>query len=149
MAIAIQRVFVDDMEHQLLPTQHYEEVPFGSGSLPFDLDLDSYRILEDSGNLLGLAAFDQSNLVGYIVVMTTPMLHCKGNWLAVADSFYVHPDYRKQGVFEELLHAAEEQCKLAGVVALRLGVNQNFKLPECMLNGLGYTQAEVIYQQEF
>lgn len=149
MAIEIKRVYVSDMERQLLPTQHYEEVPFGSGALPLELDFDSYRILEDSGNLLGLAAFDQSNLVGYIVAITTPMLHCKGKWLAVGDSFYVHPDYRKQGVFEELLRAAEERCKEAGVVALRLGVNENFKLPEKMLNGLGYGQVEVLYQREF
>lgn len=150
MAIAIKRVFVDDMEHVALTAQHYKEVPFGKGAVPFELDWDNYRVLEDKGLLLGLAAFDeQSNLVGYIITISTPMLHCKGKWLAIGDSFYVHPDWRKRGVFEALLKETEAVCHEAGVVGLRLGVNENFKLPEAMLNGLGYTQAEVIYQREF
>lgn len=151
MKYMITRVLVDDMilMGEQLTQQHYDEVPFGDGSKPLDIDWDSFRILQDEGCLLGLAAFDmKSNLVGYIVVITTPMLHHAGNFMAITDSFYVHPKHRKHGVFEALLNKAREMCKEAGVVAFRVGVNQNFPLDPEMLTKLGLHHVETIYQQE-
>lgn len=151
MKYAITRVLVDDMilMGEQLTQQHYKEVPFGSGAQPLDIDWDSFRILQDEGCLLGLAAFDtKSNLVGYLVVITTPMLHHAGKYVAVTDSFYVHPKHRKHGLFETLLTKARDMCKEAGVVAFRVGVNQNFPLDAEMMTKLGLSHAETIYQQE-
>lgn len=151
MKYAITRVLVDDMilMGEQLTAQHYKEVPFGSGAMQMELDWDNYQVLEDNGCLLGLAAFDtKSNLVGYIVVITTPMLHHAGKYMAVTDSFYVHPKHRKHGVFEALLSRARDMCKEAGIIAFRVGVNQNFPLDPEMLTRLGLSHAETIYQQE-
>lgn len=151
MKYAITRVLVEDMllMGEQLTQQHYKEVPFGDGSLPMELDWDNYQVLEDNGLLLVLAAFDaKSNLVGYLVVITTPMLHHAGKYAAVTDSFYVHPKHRKHGLFEAMLSKARDMCKEAGVIALRVGVNQNFPLDPEMLAKLGLSHAETIYQQE-
>lgn len=151
MKYAITRVLVDDMilMGEQLTQQHYKEVPFGSDKLEFDIDWDAFHIIENEGCLLVLAAFDiKSNLVGYLVVITTPMLHHAGKYIAVTDSFYVHPKHRKHGVFEALLNRAVEMCREAEVTAFRVGVNQNFPLDPDMLTRLGLSHAETIYQQE-
>lgn len=147
----IKRVLCDDMIAigQALTQQHYAEVPFGKGQHQLNIDWDSMRILEDKGCLLGLAAFDESNLVGYIVIIVTPMLHHAGKYMAITDSFFVHPEYRGKGIFDALLCKAAEECEQVGIVALRVSVNQNFPLEPEMLNKLGYALAETIYQQEF
>lgn len=151
MKYSIERVTCDDMIalSQKLTQQHYKEVPFGSGNHQLDIDWDNFRLIEDGGCLLGLAAFDkESSLVGYLVVITTPMLHHAGKYMAVTDSFYVHPKHRKHGVFETLLNKARDMCRDAGVVAFRVSVNQNFPLDPAMLEKLGLSLAETTYQQE-
>lgn len=152
MTVSIVRATASDMMAigEQLTKQHYNEVPFGSKQLPMELDWDTYLALEKAGCLMVQAAFDEkSNLVGYIVVVSTPMLHHKGKYIAQTDSFYVHPDYRKQGVFELMLAAVQAGCAAAGVVALRVIVNNNFRLPREMLDGLGYREAERHYEMEF
>lgn len=151
MKYAITRVYVDDMiaMGEQLTQRHYDEVPFAKGDLPLDIDWEAFRIIQNEGCLLGLAAFDtKSNLVGYLVVITTPMLHHAGKFIAVTDSFYVHPKHRKHGLFEAMVNKARDMCREAGVVALRVAVNQNFPLDPEMLNKLGFDHAETIYQQE-
>jgi hypothetical protein len=98
MKYSIERVTCDDMIQlsERLTKQHYKEVPFGSGQQELNIDWDTFRLIEDSGCLLGLAAFDrESNLVGYLVVITNPMLHHAGKYIAITDSFYVHPKHRE------------------------------------------------------
>lgn len=153
MDFTIEQLSVADMQvlSEQLAKKHHDEVPFGSGKHEMSPDWGNYFALEDGGYLLTLGAFNkESSLVGYIVVITTPMLHHVGKFLAFTDSFYVHPKCRKQGVFEALLAKANEHCRgAAEIVALRVGVNQNFPLDPEMLNKLGYAHAETIYQQEF
>lgn len=152
MTTNIVRVTTKDMIAlgSQLTQQHYDEVPFGVKGLPMELDWDTYRTLEQADCLLGLAAVDDaSNLVGYLVVVSTPLLHHKGKYMAQTDCFYIHPAYRKQGLFEQLLAAAQAVCRDAGVVSFRVIVNTNFPLPQEMLNGLGYREAEQHYEMEF
>jgi GNAT superfamily N-acetyltransferase len=152
MTATIVRVTTTDMIAigAQLTQQHYDEVPFGVKGLPMELDWDTYKAIEREGCLLGLAAFDdESNLVGYLVVVSTPLLHHKGKYMAQTDCFYIHPAYRKRGMFEQLLAEAQSICSAAGVVSFRVIVNTNFPLPQEMLNGLGYREAERHYEMEF
>ena len=134
-----------------LTAMHYQEVPFGKGDLAMELDWDLYKTMEVSGYTLIVGAFnDESNLVGYIGVITSPMLHHKGKFLAATDCFYVHPDYRHTGLFAEMLSMVEEECKKAGsIVSLRVTTNTNFAIPAPVLNKLGYEEVEVSYGKEF
>jgi GNAT superfamily N-acetyltransferase len=152
MRYTTERVTCDDMIaiSDQMTSQHYEEVPFASGKLELEIDWDTLRKIEDVGCLLGIAAFDsKSNLVGYLVVIINPMLHHAGKYIAITDSFYVHPKHRDKGVFQLMLEQAESMCKEVGIVAFHIGVNENFKIPEEMLAKLGYGVTETVYGKEF
>jgi len=150
MAI-IARVYAQKMQMmgEQLAEAHYKEVPYGQAKLALDMDYQKYQLLEDSGYLLILAALEQNKVVGYIVVVTNPMLHHKDKYMAITDSFYVDPAYRNSGIFKELLEEAARLCKEAGVVSFRVGVNMNNPAPEKILQQLGYREAERLYEVEF
>lgn len=152
MKYTVRRISIKDVATRggALTQEHYTSVPFGSGKLSLDVDWGTFSTLEDNGNLLVIGAYrGKSNLVGYMIVLSTPMLHHIGKFIAITDSFYVDPAHRGNGLFEQMLERVREVCSQSGIAALRVTVNENAPLPEEMLNNLGFQLAEKTYQQEF
>ena len=130
--------------------RHNDEVPFADGSIPYELDIDLYELMESQGYLRCVCAFDaESNLAGYIILMAQPLMHHKGYWSATTDAFYVLPQYRGTRLFKDMLDYCESLCKSSGVSVIMLGVNLNYPATQKAVERLGdYIQKETVYIKE-
>ena len=151
MSIVVERVAYDDFiatcRHLYVP--HYKEVPYGGGNLEQDIDHDTYRYLEQAGELHIYVARHGNKPVGYMAVGIHPMLHHSKRLRAVTDTFYVQPTYRSKGVFKALVDAVEVACVAHGLAAFQIVTNVNFKDAEKVAEHLGFTELETTYVKEF
>ena len=132
-------------------SNHGKEVPYVSGSLPVELDVNLYASLEEEGLLSIIVAFtDDGDLAGYMVLIATQLTHHKGKWAAMTDAFYVVPEYRGSGVFKLLVSYAEDLCRRNHISTLFLTVNSNFKDAAKAVESVEvYTESCVMYAKEF
>jgi GNAT superfamily N-acetyltransferase len=81
---------------------------------PFDLSLARYQACNESGFLQFCTARDQSRLVGYLIFYVTTSMHSQLS-LAVEDTFFLHPDYRKGRNALRFLQYVERLCREWGI----------------------------------
>jgi len=138
---------MDAMRDQM--EEHFHEVPFGTFELALDIDHNAYLIAEQEGYLLCYIAYDEDKPVAYMGVIAGNMMKHIGNISAVADSYYVAPDYRKSGVFAKLLEFVEKDIATHGVRFFSLGQNVQFKdNADRLLLATGYQKMEILFTKE-
>lgn len=84
---------------------------------PLDIRLHRYQACNEAGFLQFCAARDGSTLVGYLTFYTTHSMHSQRP-LAVEDTFFLHPDYRRGRVALRMLQFVEAQCRTWGAEEL-------------------------------
>lgn len=77
----------------------------------------TYRKLEAAGVLHPLGAFNDSELVGFLLLLVTVLPHY-GVPAATTESFFVLPEVRKHGVGLQLLAHAEARARDLGAKAV-------------------------------
>lgn len=78
------------------------------------LDVSAYARMEAAGIGYLIGAWRGDRLVGFLVLITTPVPHWGNQVLASAESFFVHPDERHGGAGRELRTLAEAVAHEAG-----------------------------------
>lgn len=128
---------------------HFAEVPFGDYKIELNPNDDIYLNAEREGHARFYVAFQGRNPAGYIIIFASEMAHHKGVMCAVTDSFYVVPEYRKDGIFGKLLTYVEQDIKSLGIRFLTIGHNPQYKgkTPDLLLSE-GYSVTEVSYTKE-
>lgn len=128
---------------------HWNEVPFGDYKLTLDLNDNIYENAEREGHARFYVAYIGRNAVAYMSIFASEMSQHKGIQLAVTDSFYVVPEYRKDGIFGKLLAYVEQDIKSLGIRFLTIGHNPQYKgkTPDLLLSE-GYSVTEVSYTKE-
>lgn len=98
-----------------LATKHYAECEAAENKFPFELDVDTFDMLDDQGLLHCLIARVDGAMVGYIVnAISDRHLHFNAktsNHLG----WYVEPAFRRKLVGLKLLDKSEEELKKRGV----------------------------------
>lgn len=107
------------------PASHLEEVPFGNFQLELDLCDEVYVSSEQAGYCRCYVVYVDSAYAGYMVVMSTEMLHHRDQLQAVTDVFYIKPEYRSSGAFKVLLKQVEDDLKANNIRFLTVGINPN------------------------
>ncbi len=128
---------------------HWNEVPFGNYNLTLDLNDNIYENAERGGHARFYVAYVGRNAVAYMSIFASEMSQHKGIMCAVTDSYYVVPEYRKDGIFGKLLTFVEQDIKSLGIRFLTIGHNPQYKgkTPDLLLSE-GYSVTEIAYTKE-
>ena len=116
--ITYQPESVIDIQPQLLSLveDHYEEL--ADTSVPLDVDWSKYYQMETIGIYYTLTVRDNGVLIGYIGYIVTPHIRYQSEVFAVADVFYLKPEYRKGRIGIKLFQYAEQEMKRHGVTKI-------------------------------
>lgn len=147
MSIEIRRISFAEFE-SLMNTEraeHVKEMHNDVYKLEYVPDFPSYRLIYDAGKMLPLMAFDADRPIGYLTIIASQPLHSCDSILALADHFYVHPDYRRKGVMCKLVSFAEETLINLGIDNLSLSSRSGRGNAAEFIESLGYVPAEVTY----
>jgi GNAT superfamily N-acetyltransferase len=128
MAVKIKEISARkmiDLMNDKLAEAHWDEVRTADAAL--NIDVEQHLEMERTGFLKAIGAFDEDNLVGYLVVVTVPVQHISGEYELLTNTFYVDPEYRNSGVFKSLLGYAEGLCRRYGIRWLSVAPSMRFE----------------------
>jgi len=92
---------------------------------------DLYKNMESSGLLTTFGAFKNSELIGFVTIISSIMPHY-GAKIAVTESFFVSKQYRKNGVGTKLLRIAERYSKETGAIGLLISAPADGRLSKAL-----------------
>ncbi len=107
------------------PAKHLKEVPFGNFELELELCDEVYEYAEQVGHCKCYIVTVDQYYAGYMIIMASEMVHHKGTFQAVTDSFYIREEYRSLGAFGVLLKFVEEDLRKNNIRFLTVGLNPN------------------------
>lgn len=137
----------DTLIKELLPLMQmvWEEVDQRNGDFELDIDMDQYLLLIEAGAYKPYSIrTDDGNLVGYIGVVVTPSLHCKGRKDATTDVMYIHPKYRGYG--SNLLTLITDDLKEEGITWFSF-ITKAWLDEGNLAEKLGFKLYEKVYQR--
>jgi GNAT superfamily N-acetyltransferase len=95
---------------------HWAELAVNQDHIKLDCDYERYQKLDDMGMLYVLTARSESRLIGYVVCFLITHMHYKSSGMfALADMYFLLPEYRKGGCGAKMLMAMEQDLKKMGV----------------------------------
>ncbi len=138
----------DDVIKELEPLlkEQYEENEPGyvDQSIELDPDYDIYRLLENQGNLFIAVLRDNTQILGYFILINQPHLHHKQKVLCSVDILYVDPAHRGGEAIFTLMDFMIGLCRLLKTKWLRIGMKVDQKF-ESLLKKNGFKLDEVVY----
>ena len=102
-----------------------------------------YEGLESTGRLVVYAAWDGDTLAGSLIFLDSMLPHY-GVDVAIVESYYVLPEYRKTGAGLKLLVEAELEATRRGAKAFMASAPIGGRLAE-VLPGLGYRETNRVF----
>lgn len=129
-----------------LIAQHWREIA-AYPDIPLDVDLDTYRALEQAGKLCVLTARAGGAVIAYAVFFVLPHPHYRGSLQAHEDVIYVDPAHRGMALGLQLLDASERILRQRGVQVVHHHVKQQHPALGRLLDQSGYTPVETIYSK--
>jgi GNAT superfamily N-acetyltransferase len=126
---------------------HMKEIQGATYNAEWNPDVDTYTTMLDEGLMLPLAAFDGDKPIGYLNILVSTYSHDYSKLLAVADSFYIRPEYRRLGIMQELVAYAEKECKAVGIYSISLTVMAGKGGGQEFVESLGFELAELHYSK--
>lgn len=142
MSVEIRRTTVDEINASGLTVEYaaepsIKELPSGM------VQIEQYKMLEESGLIYPIGAYLRNLLIGFVGVLTPVMPHY-GVKVAYTESFFVSKEYRKSGAGLKLLRAAEEYARETGCVGLLVSSPFNGDLAQ-VLPRVGYSETNVMF----
>lgn len=111
-------------------------------------DMALYRALHASGCMHTLAAFQDGELVGFLVMLAHQNPHY-GVVLAVAESYFVAAAHRTGGAGLRLLRAAENHAQSLGAAGMFLSAPAGGKLERMMQASSAYRHSNTVFFRAF
>ena len=146
--VYFQQEMFDEMYNEGGPLiqAHYEEIT-ANPDIPLAPDVDRYHELEQAGKLRVFTARDCGTLIGYVIVTVAYGLHYKTSLQATQDVVYLAPEYRGKRIGMRFLDYVDDNLRKEGVQV----VYQHSKIAHPalgrMLERIGYTAVETVYQR--
>lgn len=125
---------------------NYDEVEIDTDKLKLMLDWDSYEKLQSVEMLHIYTARLQGIMVGYLVMVTTPSLHCLGEVMALSDVVYVAPKHRVGNVGTSIIKYAESDLHRLGASTMHITTKAHAPFDK-LLERQGFTFAEKVFQK--
>ena len=133
-------------EAKPLLVDHWENIALNKDTIALDPLWDTYRKLEETGNLKIITARQEKKLVGYAAYVISPSLHYSDQIIADADVFWLDPDYRKGMAGMRLFKHAEKVLKSYGVTRVLNKVKIHFDVGK-VFERMGYDPIERVYSK--
>lgn len=108
-----------------------------------DVQIETYRALEQAGVLQLIGAFEVTKLVGFVSIIANVLPHY-GILMAITESFFVSPKYRKTGAGLRLLRAAEQHARDIKAPGLLVSAPFGGRLAE-VLPRVGYAETNRVF----
>lgn len=133
---------VEDMRY--LWQMHWEEIALDRDKIKLEPDVDTFRLLEDCGQLHIVTARDEAGLVGYHASIVRPHLHYRSSMTAYVDMYFIHPDYRKGRTGISLFKFAEKTLRERGCQRIYTGTKLHKDMGK-LLEYMGHKETERLY----
>lgn len=128
--------------------QHYQEIARRKNVLKLDPHWDSYTQLEDHDMLVTLLAIRGEEIVGYSIVILSPMLHYRQQTMAQSDVLFIREDCRGLRLFERLREASEDAARAAKADMFTWHAKPGTSLDRILDRRADYSIHDVIYSKE-
>lgn len=128
--------------------QSWEETGMFHKSFPLNPRWDMYRFLDDNDTLFVCTARHKENdrLVGYFIAVIVEHNYYQDVWVAEADAFYLHPDYRDGLIgYNFLKEVVKELKKRVNMIFLPVNIQRDLSK---LLNRLGFNLVEYKFALE-
>ena len=126
---------------------HWNEIDKLAEEHPLNVNYEAYEQLEKAGVLHTVTGRDGDRLIGYVISLLAPSLHCQDIARAINDVLFVHPDYRKGGIFSSMLKFAELRLKEQGMAIMYIHVKTDYDFSP-ILEHYGYTEIERNFEKQ-
>lgn len=130
----------------LLIQNNFDEVEVDTDKLKLMLDWDSYEKLQSVEMLHIYTARLKGIMVGYLVMVTTPSLHCFGEVMASSDVVYVDPKHRTSNIGTRMIKYAEKDLHNLGASTMHIITKAHAPFDK-LLERQGFAFAEKIFQK--
>ena len=129
-----------------LGKRHYEEVyGYKSDYVPRQYNYNFLKICQENGLMHFICARDDSGkLIGYFVDLVSPDMF-SSEFYAKDMAIYVDEEYRKQGLFNEMLKAMEDLLTKNGIMIHYLEFQEGHN--ESMPLKFGYKKVASLYEK--
>ena len=108
-----------------------------------DVQIETYRALEQAGVLQLIGAFEVTKLVGFVSIIANVLPHY-GILMAITESFFVSAEYRKTGAGLRLLRAAERHARDIKAPGLLVSSPFGGRLAEVLAH-VGYAETNRVF----
>lgn len=146
IAYAKERITTIKDDISFLIQNNYDEVEIDTDKLKLMLDWESYEKLESVEMLHIYTARLDGKMVGYLVMITTPSLHCFGETMASSDVVYVDPKHRCGKVGTHIINYAEKDLHSLGASTMHITTKAQAPFDK-LLERQGFIFAEKVFQK--
>lgn len=125
---------------------HWAELGLDHQDVPVDMDWGRYVKMDNEKTLHVVTTRIDGELIGYCFHVVSGLLHYKSTLHAVADLYYVKPEYRKSKVGVGMFLFVEQSLKALGVIKIITATKTHLHHGPLFL-GLGYKEIETVYSK--
>lgn len=133
---------VDDMAE--LWDLHWNEIALDKDKVPLDPDIETFAMLESTGQLVIVTVRDDARLVGYHISLVRQHLHYKSSLTAYVDMYFLHPDYRGGLAGFKMFKFVEDVLRQRGVDRIYSGTKLHKDMGR-LFERLGYNETERLF----
>lgn len=147
MRIELGKVSEKWGEVENLLVQHWLELAKNKHLMHLSPDVERYQLMEASGNVIALFAYEGDCLVGYSVSFIASHLHYSNLVYAQNDVLFVDREHRKGRTGLALIQETEAEAKRAGCQMIIWHAKQGTAL-DALMPRLGYGVQDIMYSRE-
>lgn len=124
--------------------EHWRDLGYHHEALPLAPDWQTLQRLNAMDKLLLVTLRDGGELAGWMLTIVTPELHHSTSMGAMADNFYVRPEYRGRMGGRRLMRRTEEELRRRGVVRWLVGLSHRSDAGR-LLAAFGFAPVQTTY----
>ena len=143
-SISVSTLFKEEIENNLFKL--YEEESRVEEAPLANPNIEVYKTLEDSGMLTISGLYQQKELLGFCIITYAYLTHSNST-IAIVDSFFVHPEFRKYGMGKKLLNYAEKTAQEKGALVITMTSPYDSRLSK-VANSFGYRTTNLIHSKK-
>lgn len=149
-SVNIAHECLSNVKEDIIPLldKHWSETEPNQDTIPLDPDWNEYALLDQMGILRIFTARQDTDLIGYCVVMMSKSIHHKDHLFASTDVIYVKPKFRKSTTGAELIKFAEAHCEENGASLMTLNMKVDFPF-DGLMQRMGFNLLERVYHKCF
>ena len=127
--------------------KHWREIALNQHDIPLDPDYTVYEALAQAGMIACYTVRSEGALVGYAVYIVKRHPHYRNHKWAIADLFWVDPDYRDGRIGDALFDFIEDSLRAKGVHVMHTTVKVAHPAPGFLLRRRGHVKIEEGYSK--